>query len=284
MDNKIKLKGHESFSLREGWLTKGIFEVKDNPNVFSCKNLTDIFGIGTNMVKSLKYWLQATGMIQEEKKSEYKLTKLGELIYEYDPYLEDIFSLYFIHLNLVTNTDKAIIWNIFFNLGNLKNFTKKELLDQLKYVLDSRNLEYNEKILVDEISTLLKTYVNEENNDTPENNFTCPLTDLKLIKKVNKDVFQKELSTLDNLNMYVVLYCIYNQMESDSISFEKLYSGENSVGKLLNLDKVILNEYIDMLKREEYLIVNRTAGLNMIYINKKIELEDMFKKYYRRDS
>ena len=28
MDNKIRLKGHESFSIREGWITKGIFEIK----------------------------------------------------------------------------------------------------------------------------------------------------------------------------------------------------------------------------------------------------------------
>lgn len=284
MDNKVKLKGHESFSLREGWITKGIFEVKNNPKIFSCKDLTDIFGVGTNMVKSIKYWLLATRIIREGKKNEYVLTDLGELIYEYDPYLEDIFSLYFIHLNLVTNKEKALIWNLFFNLGNLKTFTKKELLEQIKYVLDSKNLEYNENILMDEISTLLKTYVNEENNDTPENNFTCPLTDLKLIKKCSKDTFQKEISTLDNLNMYVVLWCIYNQSEGNGISFEHLFSDENSTANLLNLDKIQLNEYIDMLKREEYLIVNRTAGLNMIYINKKLDLVDIFKKYYRRDS
>ena len=53
MAEKIKMKGHESFSIREGWLTKGLIEVYNNPKVFSEKELTDIFGIGTNMVKSL---------------------------------------------------------------------------------------------------------------------------------------------------------------------------------------------------------------------------------------
>ena len=64
MDNKIKLKGHESFSIREGWITKGIFEIKNNSKLFSEKNLTDILGIGTNMVKSLKYWLITSGIIK----------------------------------------------------------------------------------------------------------------------------------------------------------------------------------------------------------------------------
>ena len=102
MDKKIKLKGHESFSIREGWITKGIFEIKDNPKLFSEKNLTDILGIGTNMVKSLKYWLITAGIIKEVKKMEYELTELGELIEKYDPYMEDVFSLYFIHLSIVT--------------------------------------------------------------------------------------------------------------------------------------------------------------------------------------
>ena len=32
---KIRLKGHETFILREGWLTKGLHGVRDNPHIFS---------------------------------------------------------------------------------------------------------------------------------------------------------------------------------------------------------------------------------------------------------
>ena len=31
----IKLKGHETFALREGWLNKGLAKVDANPKVFS---------------------------------------------------------------------------------------------------------------------------------------------------------------------------------------------------------------------------------------------------------
>ena len=57
MTRKIKMKRHESFSIREGWLTKGISGVKKNNKIFSSQDATDILGIGTNMVKSLKYWM-----------------------------------------------------------------------------------------------------------------------------------------------------------------------------------------------------------------------------------
>lgn len=283
MDNKIKLKGHESFSIREGWITKGIFEIKNNSKLFSEKNLTDILGIGTNMIKSLKYWLITSGIIKETKKTEYELTELGRLIEQYDPYMEEAFSLYFIHLSIVTNIEKAIIWNIFFNKCNIKSFSKRELLEQIEYILETENLEYNEKMLVDEISILLKTYTIDEKSGTPENNFTCPLTELKLVRKIDKDVYQKEKSALNILNPYIVYWCLINQTDDNSINIDDLIKGDNSVCKLLNLDKMLLNEYLDILKKENLITVNRTAGLNMVYINKRYSLKEIFEKYFERE-
>lgn len=283
MSDKVKLKGHESFSIREGWLTKGLFEVKNNSKLFSRKDLNDLLGIGTNMVKSLKFWLQVSGLIEESKKNEYILSKLGELIYKYDPYLEDNFSLYFIHINIVTNVERALIWNLFFNKCNINSFSKKDLQEQIQYILDSENLEYNEKILTDELSVLIKTYLIDENNDTPENNFSCPLSDLKLIKRLSKDNYSKEKSQMNNLNELVVYYLILNNSEKDDINIEDLIKKDNSVGKLLNLDKVLLNEYLDILKKQELITINRTAGLNMLYINKRMSIEEIFCKYFGKE-
>lgn len=283
MNKKVKLKGHESFSIREGWLTKGIFEIYENPKVFSEKNQTDIFGIGTNMVKSLKYWLMVSNLI-EEQKGEYVLSELGQLIMEYDPYMEDIFSLYLIHTQIVQNTERALIWNIFFNKCHMKNFSKNDLQTKIEYILESENLEYNAKILGDEISALLKTYVSEQKNDTPENNFTCPLVELKLLKKIDKDIYKKEKSSISNLDPYIVYWLILNQVkERDSINIEELLKEDNSVSNLLNLDKILLNEYLDSLKRLGLITLNRTAGLNMVYINQKYTLRRIFELHYGRE-
>ncbi len=285
MNNKVKLKGHESFSIREGWLAKGIFEVSKNPKIFSEKNLTDIFGIGTNMVKSLKYWLIVSNLIIEDKKNSYVLSELGKLIKDKDPYIEDIFSLYFIHIYIVQNEERALIWNLFFNKCNLTEFTKIDLQARIEYILKSNNLEYNAKILNDEISALLKTYTNEQKNDTPENNFTCPLVELKLIKKLDKDIYVKEKSSMNNLDPYVVYWVLINQAkEKDSINIEELLRADNSVGKLLNLDKILLNDYLDILKRMGLITLNRTAGLNMVYINKKYSLKEIFEIHFGKEN
>lgn len=281
MLQKIKMKGHESFSIREGWLTKGMIEVLNNPKVFSEKEQTDIFGIGTNMVKSLKYWLQATGLIVEEKKNEYRLSELGKLIYSEDRYIEKNISLYLIHYNLVTNIEKAFIWNVFFNKCHFKSFSKRDLYEQIVDILDADNYEYNENILQDEISVLLKTYTTENNIGTPEDNFVCPLTDLKLLKKINKDSYQREKIIASDLSKYVVYWCILQQTKDEHITVDELLKGENSVCNLFNIDKMTLNEYLDMLKKEELITINRTAGLNMVYFNKRINLKEIFEEEYK---
>ena len=59
---KYKIKGNESFPIREGWLSKGMFAIKDNPYIFSDITAMDCLGVGSKMVKSIKYWLLASNL------------------------------------------------------------------------------------------------------------------------------------------------------------------------------------------------------------------------------
>ena len=69
MQNKIKkvrLKGNESFNFREGWLRKGIRCISRYPNLFSRDDVMEQLGVGSKMVKSIKYWLLATNICTEK--------------------------------------------------------------------------------------------------------------------------------------------------------------------------------------------------------------------------
>ena len=56
----MKFRAHETFFIRKGWITKGLKNVDIKADVFTDKKVspTDTLGIGTNMCKSLRYWLQ----------------------------------------------------------------------------------------------------------------------------------------------------------------------------------------------------------------------------------
>lgn len=279
MDIKLRLKRHESFSIREGWLAKGIRNVKENSKTFFSTDATDILGIGTNMVKSLKYWMSATCLIKEENR-ENMLSEFGNLIDKYDPYLEDIFSWWIIHINMILNLEDAYIYNLFFNKCGKKTFSKRDIYEQLAINLKNEKLEYNENILQDEVNMIIKTYAIDEKIDNPENNFISPLSELNLIKKIDRDIYERNKPDYRNLNYLIVFYLIERLNDKNYISIDELLKINNSPAKLLNLDKNLINEYLDEMKRNGLIIINRTAGLNMVYFQKRLSLEDIMKEYF----
>lgn len=280
MISKVKMKRHESFSIREGWLAKGLVAVKEDSKVFSASDATDVLGIGTNMVKSLKYWMTATCLIKEENKK-MVLTELGNLIDKYDPYLEDIFSWWLIHLNLILNLEDSYIYNLFFNKCTMKAFSKREVFEHISNNLRNNKLEFNENILQDEVNMIIKTYSIDEKVDNPENNFICPLSELNLIKKVDVNTYERMKPEYRNLNYLIIYYLLIKLSENkDYINIDELLKMDNSPAKLLNLDKNLINEYLDEMKRNDLIIVNRTAGLNMIYFNKKLSFEEIMKEHF----
>lgn len=280
MNNKVKMKRHESFSIREGWLVKGIKTVIDNPRVFSSQSATEILGIGSNMVKALKYWLIATRIIDDSSKN-VQLTEFGLLLNKYDEYLDDDFSWWMIHIMMGLNIDEFYTLNMFLNKCTMQTFSKEDLFDVISKRFTSKNMIFNEKILVDEINMIIKTYCVDDKIDNPENNFACPLSNLELIKKIGKNLYERNKPSVKKLNYLIVYYLILNVIaDSDSMSIDDLINAENGPSKILNLDKILLNDYLDELRVNKLIEVNRTAGLNMVYIKQRMTIEGIFAEYF----
>lgn len=161
--SKVRLKRNESFNIREGWLRKGMKLLPDYPNLFSLEEAMQLLGVGSKMVKSIKYWLLTTGLAEEKKvKSKIELViteELGEVINQYDPYFEDLFTLYILHVNIASNIDNATIWYLFFNKYDAKTFTKEDMqnvLDnELKKILN-KDVTYSDSLFRDDCGSVIK--------------------------------------------------------------------------------------------------------------------------------
>ena len=209
------------------------------------------------------------------------MTELGKLVIEFDPYMEDEFTWWMIHINMLLNQEDFYVGNIFFNKCVSKNFSKEDVFNIVSETLNSKKLDFNEKILVDEINTIIKTYVVDNSDDTPENNFNCPLADLELLKRISKDNYERLKPNYRNLHYLVVYFLILNLLDGrEYISIDEIIKINNSPVKLLNLDKNLLNDYLDDMRRNNLITINRTAGLNMIYISNSLNIEEIFSKYF----
>lgn len=288
---KVRLKGNESFNFREGWLRKGVRCVGDYPNIFSMDDVMERLGVGSKMVKSIKYWIQATGLCEEKiEKSTHNfyLTKdFGEIINTYDKYFDDIATLYFIHYNIVSNDRLCIAWNIFFNEYLGCDFTKEDMASACKEFLERKMDEgatFSESLFDDDCSSILRMYLPMQNVEDPEESLACPLRELGLLQRSSekKNAFIKSAPSKYALDMMVVLYVILKNLgaEKKSVSIDDLLMAPNNIGRVFNLDRAKINEYLDQLRVAGYITINRTAGLDMVYYEKNYLPEDVMKKYY----
>ena len=292
---KVKLKGNESFNIREGWLRKGMRCIEETPTLFSRDDAMEILGVGSKMVKSIRYWLRATGLTEERapvgRAREQILTEhFGEVINRYDRYFDDVFTLFLLHYNIVKNAEGlSVAWDIFFNNYDGQDFTKENMIEKCKEELNKRLAEgatFSESLFADDCASILRMYNTTDVAEDPEESLSCPLIELGLIRKSanKKGTYVKTPPARELLDKMAVLYVILDNIEEgkESVSIESLISDANNIGKVFNLDRVLINEYLDQLRVSGYITLNRTAGLDMVYINDNRTTEGVMREYYEK--
>lgn len=291
----MKFKAHETFSIRKGWLNKGIKYIKTKPDLFVSKeeNPMDILGIGSNMVKSLRYWMQATGLANEPNSGRrvQTLTDIGNIIYQKDPYLEEIGSLWLIHYNLACNENLATSWYVFFNEFNQTEFTMNDFYTKVRKYASMIDLASvpAERAIDDDFKCLINTYVsrNKLHNGkiNPEDNLESPLAELDLVDVVaihrNERVFRKNTPNINNIPLLIFLAVIIsNSGAKKEIRISSLQKDKCSVGKIFNLDTITLFELLYRLESMGYIKVIRTAGLDIIRLEENMSILDCINEYY----
>lgn len=288
----MKFRGHETFFIRKGWLSKGLKNVKNDPAVFmgNSGNPMDVLGIGANMVKSLRYWLQVVGLTIEPAtgKKEQKLTPFGKLVYENDPYMEEIGTLWLIHYNLAKNFKEATAWYYFFNEFKLVEFDRDDFVRQLSSYLRLSNEDVSERSLEDDYNCIINTYLPRIKSNPekvqPESNIDCPLGELGLIDIVNKKtkVYRKINPKKDSIHPLIVLAVIIDQSNGNKeIKISAFQNDVSNVGKIFNLDIITLTTILYELEKLGYIKVVRTAGLDVIKLEKNMSYFDCINEYYK---
>ena len=279
---KIRLRRHESFPLREGWIEKGIQSISINGALtFSKDNGVKLLGIGANMVKSLKYWMIASNIIDESLKT--NLTEFGEALLKNDPYMEKDISWCFLHYFLVSNFKQSPVLYYIYNIYSGKHIDKDNLKQEICEYFGRKEYEYNTKLVYEDVNMYLRLYFNDNKDLNPEDNLSSPLTKLNLLdKNINNDGYVKKSSDLNSLNYLVVYYALQN-LYQDNFEITDAYIKEGSPCKIFNLDKGVFNQFIVQLKNSKLITVNKTAGLNSVYLNKHLTIQDIYNLYEEVD-
>lgn len=287
----MKFRGHETFYIRKGWLNKGLKVVASTPTVFVDKDVNpmDVFGIGSNMVKSLRYWLQSTKLTQEGIKGKrgQVLTPLGEIIYQNDPYLEELGTLCLIHYSLVKGFDSSTAWYFFFNHFNMTEFDKDDFISALSNWTKLQGVEVSLRSFEDDFNCIVNTYLpryktSPEKTD-PESNMECPLSELGLLDfSGNKNkLYYKTTPLVTAIDPMIILAIIIeNANGQKEILLSDLLNGENNIGRVFNLDVISMLSLLDSVQQTGLVKIIRTAGLDILKLETEMSFLDCVQQFY----
>lgn len=292
----MKFRAHDTFFIRKGWISKGMRYVNSTDGeVFISKtdNPMDVLGIGANMVKALRYWLQALAITEEPKSGKriQTFTEFGQLIFDYDKYIEELGTLYLLHYKLVSNLEMATSWYFFFNEFSLSDFTKDDFALQIGNFIkiNDENVVVAARSIEEDFTCIINTYIPRyktmPSKVSAENNIDCPLGELGLIdilkKERNNPVYKKSIPAASSFNPWVILAVIHDNANGRSeIGLNELLTSVNNIGKVFNLDSITMLDVLHVAERTGEIKIIRTAGLDVINLKHSYTFEECVKRYY----
>lgn len=292
--SKMLLNKHGSFYIRNGWPTKIMDALKENSHVFSPNNeliAVDSIGVGRVMIKAMRYWACVLGIAKEKKGKQgvsHTLTPLALRIFQYDPYCNDIGTLWLLHRNLAEDADNATAWNWAFNIYNEMSFEKDGFCDALYAYLQKEGSSYAKKAVEKEFDCFKNTYVNDQSFSISKiiEEDTVPFfAPLKLLEYKGSGRFERRRLRSQEIPCEVFFACVLMDnkehiAENRQIGIDQLLEDYNQVGKYMCLNYTMLIELLQQLENKHYLRLVNNFGNRYIEIN-DVNAESILDSYYQ---
>lgn len=282
MYNKYVFSGHESFSCRMLWPIKGYDYINDG-NSFNDPNSVIMLGVGKNMVASIRYWLKALGLTEQDKPS-----AIADYLFDEaqgkDRYLESLGTLWLLHFLLVV-LNEATLYNILFlrYQKERKQFSKEQVLNFVKRLMaeDDRLKQFNSNTVGKDLGVLVQNYVQPSKPKSYED-YSSLLIDLNLIRNDNSDRgYAFNIEGKRTVPTEIFLYAVLWMKGSDrTVSYDTL----QNVGLVFCMTDMEVIEILQQIDREysEYVQYSDNAGIRQLLFKegKQMNPIDLLNRYY----
>lgn len=255
-DYRPLFSGHETFPLRYGWLKKAydaVLEDGTTPgtrSIFLKDTAIARFGVGKNMVGSMRHWASCTGVLgDEDTLGGLKPTAIGHLLFASkggeDPYLEHPASLWHLHWLLCSGASGRPIkttWFWVFSHLSSTHFRRDELVDSLGRLAELRGWRLSRTTVQRDVECFIRMYEARSpgNYQSVEDQLESPLAELGLIRGVKGHfhLVRGPKPTLPAGVFATALNSFWNRQGSaKTLSFEMVAHEPGSPGRVFLLDE-----------------------------------------------
>ncbi|MEP9369990.1 DUF4007 family protein [Xanthobacter sp. VNH20] len=187
--NGLRFSGHETFACRYAWLPKAYRAVKADPRTFvDDDKAMVVLGLGKNMVRALKFWVEVTGVARPVGRDRtLEITDFGEAIFNeeagHDPYLEDVRTLWLLHWNIASRDEGPLFaWRFLLGHWPYPEFTHGEAFRAFRAQSVRMGFDHSDVTLRQHLDVFLHMYHPVRGASAAvEDSLDGPLVDLQLL-------------------------------------------------------------------------------------------------------
>lgn len=274
--------GHETFPLRQIWLKKAVDSAEENgilsKETFSDDSSIATFGVGRNMVSSIKHWALACEVMREDaSKKNFVINDIAKKIYGdggYDPYSEHPTTTWYAHWCLAGRAKRSTTWFWLFNILNVQTFTRDEVMPTLTKFAQSISAgkKLAQATLARDLETCLRGYAPRSASSSVEEAAEPLLAELGLIQEERKGVYSFRRGPKSSLNDAFFAWALIDfwdahHLGENSLTFESIAYGPGSPGRVFKLDEESTAERLFALSSltDGKLKWSDTSGLRQVY-------------------
>jgi hypothetical protein len=310
MHAAYRISGHETFPFRYTWLPKAVRGLTKNPRLFSDEDEAMVaLGVGKNMVRSIRFWAQATGVSKNAGKTgTHNLTDLGiALLGEggLDAFLEDVRTLWLIHWNLSTDRQYPLLaWDYLLNRWQEPELVPSQALKVLAKEVVRHEETFSPATLEHHLSTFLHTYVptRGRKGEVQEDNLDCPLVELALLQKVGEQELDRTSGRRESVYVFrreekrditpeLFAYCLndfwnMNHENEGTLSFRDVAHGHGSPGQIFKLPEDDIRERLEALDRQTtgYFVYSESTTVPQVRRKGNLPSITMLKEVYAMET
>lgn len=187
-----RFSGHETFACRYAWLPKAYRAIATDASIFYDEDAAMVeLGIGKNMVRALRFWVDAMGIAHPTPDRKHEITELGHVVFGEDgcdPYLEDSRTLWLLHWNLTSSATPALFaWHFLLGAWPYAEFSRSEALAAFARQSHLLGHSHSEITLSQHLDVFLHTYLSARGSRAGiEDSLDGPLVELRLLQQTGE--------------------------------------------------------------------------------------------------
>lgn len=238
--------------MRQLWLRKAYDAVAaagpaDASRVFADDAAIARFGVGKNMVSSMRFWASACQVIRDDgPNGGYSTTEVGNLIFDaergLDPYCERPGTTWLMHWFLASTPTKTTTWYYVFNHLAQQVFDRESVVNALSGLITEYGLRISTATLKRDVECCIRSYVPRAGGDSPEEMSEPLLGELGLIQQNAKGSFEfrrgAKRSLPDGIFAFALLdYWQRLEHAGSVMGFDRVAHDYGSPGRVFKLDE-----------------------------------------------